>query len=63
MILDTSFLIDLFNGQQETFEKGLELSEKRVVQRVPSPVIMEISYGAMFGTEDERRKVQNALRM
>jgi len=33
------------------------------VQRVPSPVIMEISYGATFGDEDERRKVQNALRM
>ena len=43
-------------------KKRLELSEKRTVQRVPSPVIMEISYGATFGGEDERRNVRNALR-
>lgn len=63
MILDTSFLIDLFDGQQDAFEKGLELSETHVVQRVPSPVVMELTYGATFGDEDERRKVRNALRM
>ena len=63
MILDTSFLIDLFDGQQDAFEKGLELSEARTVQRVPSPVVMELSYGAEFGGEEERRNVQNALRM
>ncbi|WP_254863489.1 PIN domain-containing protein [Halovivax gelatinilyticus] len=63
MILDTSFLIDLFSGRQTAFEKGLELSENQIIQRVPSPVIMEISYGAAFGDEDERRSVQNALRM
>jgi predicted nucleic acid-binding protein len=63
VILDTSFLIDLFDGQQDAFEKGLELSEARTVQRVPSPVVMELSYGAEFGGEEERRNVQNALRM
>lgn len=63
MILDTSFLIDLFDGQQDAFEKGLELSEARTVQRVPTPVVMELSYGAEFGGEEERRNVQNALRM
>ena len=63
MILDTSFLIDLFDGKQEAFEKGVALSEKPVVQRVPSPVVMELTYGAKFGDEDEQRKVQNALRM
>ena len=63
MILDTSFLIDLFDGRQSAFEKGLDLSESGTVQRVPSPVIMEISYGAAFGTEEERRGVENALRM
>ena len=63
MILDTSFLIDLFDGQQDAFERGLELSEARTVQRVPSPVVMELSYGAEFGGEEERRNVQNALRM
>lgn len=63
MILDTPFLIDLFDGQPGAFEKGVELSEGRTAQRVPSPVVAELSYGATFGGEDERRKVQNALRM
>ena len=63
MILDTSFLIDLFDGQQDAFEKGLELSRTRTVQRVPAPVVMELSYGAEFGGDEERRNVQNALRM
>ena len=63
MILDTSFLIDLFDGQQAAFEKGIELSEARTIQRVPAPVVMEPTYGATFGDEDERRNVQNALRM
>lgn len=63
MILDTSFLIDLFDGQQDAFEKGSELAEAQTVQRVPSPVVMELSYGVEFGGEEERRNVQNALRM
>lgn len=63
MILDTSFLIDLFDGDQAAFEKGLDIAQAQTVQRVPAPVIMELSYGAAFGDEDERRKVQNALRM
>jgi predicted nucleic acid-binding protein len=63
VILDTSFLIDLFDGRDEAFEKGIELSETKTVQRVPSPVVMELSYGVEFGGEDERRKVRNALRM
>jgi len=63
VILDTSFLIDLFDGEQAAFEKGVELSEDGVVQRVPTPVVTEISYGAEFGDDEERRKVHNALRM
>lgn len=63
MILDTSYLVDLFAGDQDAFEVGIGLSEDGVVQRVPSPVVMELAYGASFGGEDEQRKVQNALRM
>ncbi|OLZ41215.1 nuclease [Natrinema saccharevitans] len=63
MILDTSFLIDLFDGQRHAFEKGQQLSDEGAVQRVPSPVVTELSYGAAFGDEDERRAVRNALRM
>jgi len=63
VILDTSFLIDLFDGQQDAFEKGLELSEARTVQRVPAPVVMELSYGTEFGGDEEQRNVRNALGM
>jgi predicted nucleic acid-binding protein len=63
VILDTSFLIDLFDGRADAFEKGTDLSETRTIQRVPSPVVMELSYGAEFGGDEERRNVQNALRM
>ena len=63
MILDTSFLIDLFDGREGAFEKGVELSETKTVQRVPSLVVMELSYGAEFGGDEERRNIQNALRM
>jgi len=63
VILDTSFLIDLFDGRRGAFETGLELSEAQTVQRVPSPVVMELTYGAEFGSEEERRNVRNALRM
>ncbi|OAQ53763.1 PilT protein [Natrinema mahii] len=63
MILDTSFLIDLFDGRRHAFEKGRELSDDGTIQRVPAPVVMELSYGAAFGDEDERRAVRNALRM
>lgn len=62
MILDTSFLIDLFDGRQGAFDTGLELFETGTVQRVPSPVVMELSYGIEFGKEDEQRSVRNALR-
>lgn len=63
MILDTSFLIDLFDGRRNAFEKGRQLSEDGIVQRVPAPVLMELTYGAEFGDEDERRAVRNAVRM
>ena len=54
MILDTSFLIDLFDGQQDAFRKGRSLSEARTVQRVPSPVVMYILAGnpAVHGGEE-----------
>jgi predicted nucleic acid-binding protein len=42
MILDTSFLIDLFDGHTQAFEKGVELSAADTIQRIPSPVVMEL---------------------
>ena len=49
MILDTPFLIDLFDGREGAFENSIELTETKTVQRVPSPVITELSYGGEFG--------------
>jgi predicted nucleic acid-binding protein len=63
MILDTLFLIDIFAGRERAFEKGVELWGENTVQRVPSPVVMELAYGAEFGDEREQRNVHNALRM
>lgn len=63
MILDTTFLIDLFDGRPTAFETGRELAAGPTVQRVPAPVVMELTYGAEFGTEAERRNVRNALSM
>lgn len=57
------FLLDFIDGQQDAFEKGLKQSRARTVQRVPAPVVMEVSYGAEFGGDKDRRNVQNALRM
>lgn len=61
MILDTSFLIDLFAGRRTAFEKGVALSEGDAPQRVPSPVVAELAYGASVGDDDEWRNVENAL--
>lgn len=61
MILDTSFLVDLFDGRRLAFEKGVALSECEVPQRIPSPVVAELAYGASVGDDDEWRNVENAL--
>ncbi|WP_254538446.1 PIN domain-containing protein [Halomarina litorea] len=64
MILDTSFLIDLFRGQDAAFQKGSELVAAGAVQRVPAPVVAELAYGVeMEGTNAERRKFDNAMAM
>ncbi|WP_423751481.1 PIN domain-containing protein [Salinirarus marinus] len=64
MIIDTTFLVHLFRQRQDAFEKGVELTENDVVQRVPAPVVMELSYGVeRWGDRDERRKLENAMEM
>lgn len=63
MILDTSFLVDLFDGRDDAPQKGVEPSESEQIRRVPGPVVTELSYGAAFGDEAEVRRVQNALQM
>lgn len=64
MILDTSFLLDLKDGNPEAFEKGIELFENDVVQRVSLPSVWELYYGVEYTeSEEELRKVQNLLLM
>jgi predicted nucleic acid-binding protein len=64
MILDSSFLIALGNGDRGAFEKGKELATAGEVQWLPTPVIQELEYGAeMTGSEEERRRIRNACRM
>ena len=58
MILDTSFLIDLFDGREGAFEKGVELSESKTAQRVPAQVVMELSYGVEFGDEISTKPIR-----
>lgn len=64
MILDTSFLLDLKDGQRDAFEMAVELYENGVVQRVAMPTVWELNYGAVYSeSADEHRRVQNLLRM
>lgn len=64
MILDTSYLVHLFRGRDDAHRKGDELSSEGVVQRVPAPVVTELSYGVeLYGNEEEQREFENAMRM
>ena len=64
MILDTSFLIALGNGDRGAFEMGEELATSGEVQWLPAPVIGELAYGVeMAGREDEQPRVRNAYRL
>lgn len=64
MILDTSFLIELLGDDSDAFEKGVELAENGIPQRIPSPVLYELQYGVeMEGDPDEQRAVENLPRL
>lgn len=64
MILDTAFLVHLFRERPDAFEKGVQLAREGVIQRVPTPAVAELSYGIeRWGSADEMRTVDNAMRM
>ncbi|GGJ00618.1 hypothetical protein GCM10008995_08030 [Halobellus salinus] len=64
MIIDTSFLIALGNGDRGAFERGKELAASGEVQWLPAPVVGELEYGVeMAGTDEEKRQVRNACRL
>lgn len=64
MILDSAFLIELLRENPAAFDKGVELAENGIPQRIPAPVLYELQYGVeMEGTADERRAVENLSRL
>lgn len=64
MILDTTFLLDLKDGDRDAFMKAVTLYENSVVQRIALPSVWELQYGAEYTqSEEELRKVRNLLVM
>ncbi|WP_310921767.1 type II toxin-antitoxin system VapC family toxin [Haloarcula saliterrae] len=63
MLLDTSFLIDLMNGDEDAVEKARELETDFVQQRLSSMTLFELYYGVARATdsEAEREKIEQVL--
>jgi predicted nucleic acid-binding protein len=63
VLLDTSFLIDLMNGDEDAVEKARELETELVQQRISSMTLFELCYGIARATESEseRQKVEGVL--
>ncbi|ESS09114.1 MAG: putative nucleic acid-binding protein, contains PIN domain protein [uncultured archaeon A07HN63] len=64
MILDTTFIISLFKQNADAFAKGNELVDSGTVQRLPSPVLYELEYGAEIGGDGaEKRAIGNLAQL
>lgn len=63
MLLDTSFLIDLMNGDRHAVEKAEQLEVDLVQQRLSSMSLFELFYGIARASdsETERERVENIL--
>ena len=63
MLLDTSFLIDLMNGDDAAVEKAHELERDLVQQRLSSMTLFELYYGIARAadSETERETVETVL--
>ncbi|MBX0303975.1 type II toxin-antitoxin system VapC family toxin [Haloarcula salinisoli] len=63
MLLDTSFLIDLMNGDEGAVEKAREIEADLVQQRLSSMTLFELYYGVARATdsEGERTKIETVL--
>jgi len=63
VLLDTSFLIDLMNGDEAAVEKAKELERDLVQQRLSSMTLFELYYGIARAkqSEAERERVENVL--
>lgn len=63
VLLDTAFLIDLMNGDEDAVEKARELERDLVQQRVSSMTLFELSYGIARATDSagEQQRVESVL--
>ena len=63
MLLDTSFLIDLMDGDGGAVEKARELESDLVQQRLSAMTLFELYYGIARATDSdaERDKVEDVL--
>jgi predicted nucleic acid-binding protein len=63
VLLDTSFLIDLMNGDEDAVEKASELETDLVQQRLSSMTLFELYYGIGRATDSdtEREQVEDVL--
>jgi predicted nucleic acid-binding protein len=63
VLLDTSFLIDLMDGDDGAVEKARELEADLVQQRLSSMTLFELYYGIARATdsETERETVEDVL--
>lgn len=62
MILDTSYIFDIMDGDEAAHRTGQELTDSGAIQWLPSPVVAEVYYGVTYAkSEQERRQVENAL--
>lgn len=63
MLLDTTFLIDLMNGDEEAVETARTLEADLVQQRLSSMTLFELYYGVARSLQsaDERASVETVL--
>ncbi|WP_135303803.1 type II toxin-antitoxin system VapC family toxin [Haloarcula amylovorans] len=63
MLLDTSFFIDLMNGDEDAVETARELENELVQQRLSAMTLFELYHGIarVTDSESEREKVETVL--
>lgn len=63
MILDTSFLIDLMDGDEDAVREAGRLDSLRVEQRIPAQAVYELYVGVGYSEEafQEVDKIQSVL--
>lgn len=62
MILDTSFVLDLLDGDEGAIAKAEELERHGVTMKLPTMAILELYIGIGAGvSEDEERRIRRVI--